>query len=65
MVIGGARAGDRVIPTETPLLDTKLSACRKIAISLALSVDQHINLRKRASQSFRFYDRINIYMLND
>ena len=65
IVIGAARAGGTVIPTKTPMLDTKLSTCRKIAVSLTLSVDQHINLRKRVSQSFRFYYRTNIYMLSE
>lgn len=53
MVIGDARAGDTGNTHENPLLDTKLS------------INQHISLRKRASQSFRFYYRTNIYMLSD
>lgn len=53
MVIGALGLGTRVTPTKTPLLNTKMS------------IDQHINLRKRASQSFRFYYRTNIYMLSD
>ncbi len=65
IVIRAARAGGTVISTKTSLLNTKLSICRKMVVSLTLSVDQYINLRKRISQSFRFYYRTNIYMLSE